>query len=208
MDEKLVEKYKAMLPATDSLKSMVSKGKIEHALINAKLALAEVSKDEFMKWKGSPMKFVCKHDQKKYEELMAVGYHPQLRELMGVIYVKQPYGYCGSCPSGMGSMEYVRFYVNWTNDGDFTDIWEDQGLGRVHVFDPGSGNKRRLPIEYAVRRRVIMPPGLLKMLEEGCKVRRVRAILSWVTIPPARRPNWKPFWGNVVETNIRFHRKK
>lgn len=206
MDEKLVNEYNEMLPVADSLESVVAKGKIEHALIKAKLALDGIKIDDFLAWKKNPIKYVCKHDQKKYEELMAVGYHPQIRELMGVIYVKQPYGFGGSCPQSIGSMEFIRFYVNWTNDGDFNDAWEDQGVGRVHVFDPGNENKKKLPLEYAAERRIFFPPNILKKLESKCQVRSVRAILSWTTIPPAHRPDWKPFWGNVIDTNIRFHK--
>ncbi len=142
MDEKLIKEYKAMLPVTDTLESIVAKGKIEHALINAKLELSGIKKEEFLKWKENPSNFVCKHNPTAYEQLMAVGYHPQLRELMGVVYIKLPYGYCGSCPNGIGSTEYVRFYVDWRDYGDFTDVWEDQGLGRVHVFDPGKENEK------------------------------------------------------------------
>ena len=206
MDEKLVKEYKAMLPGTDTLESIVAKGQIRDVMINARLWLLGIKKDEFIKWKENPMKFVWKHNQTAYEKLVAVGYHPQLRELMGVIYIKRQYGYGGSCPNGFGSPEYVRFYVDWTNNGNFTDLWENQGLGRVHVFDPRKGNVNKLPIEYAVRKGTIMPKKLLSMLESICAVRRVRAILSWAIIPPAGQPNWKPFWGNVVETNIRFHR--
>ncbi|CEG12767.1 hypothetical protein MSIBF_A270001 [groundwater metagenome] len=168
--------------------------------------MSGIKKEEFTKWKENPNIYICKHNPTVYEQLMAVCYHPQLRELMGVIYVKLPYGYCGSCPNGIGSTEYVRFYVDWRNDGDFTDLCEDQGLGSVHVFDPGKENEKKLPIEYAVRKGVRMPKELLVKLESICAVRRVRAILSWVTIPPAGNPNWKPFWGNVVETHIRFHK--
>ncbi len=74
----------------------------------------------------------------------------------------------------------------------------------MHIVN--TPNEKKLPIEYAVRKGIGMPKELLVKLESGCAVRRVRAILSWVTMPPARRPNWKPFWGNVVETHIRFHK--
>jgi len=204
MDEKLVKEYKAMLPGTDTLESIVAKGQIRDVMINARLWLLGIKKDEFIKWKENPMKFVWKHNQTAYEKLVAVGYHPQLRELMGVIYIKRQYGYGGSCPNGFGSPEYVRFYVDWTNNGNFTDLWENQGLGRVHVFDPRKGNVNKLPIEYAVRKGIIMPKKLLSMLESICAVRRVRAILSWAIIPPPGQPNWNPFWGNVVETHIQL----
>ena len=74
MDEKLVNEYKTMLQVTDSLESIVTNGKIEHALIKAKLALDGIKKDDFLAWKKNSMKYVCKHDQKKYGQLMAVGY--------------------------------------------------------------------------------------------------------------------------------------
>lgn len=206
MEKKLIKEYEEMLPPVDTIESIVAKGKLEPILIDAKLKLAGVNKGDFAAWEKDPVKFVCKHNPKAYEELMAVGYHPQLRELMGVINIKLPYGFCGKCPNGTGSMEYVRFYVDWRNDGDFTDIWEDQGLGQVHVFDPGAANDDKLPLEYAVKKSIKLPDNILKRLESRCLVRRVRAILSWVTVPPAKHPKWRPFWGNVFETNIRFHR--
>ncbi len=205
MEEKLVKEYKAMLPSIESLESFVAKGKLKPTLINAKLKLSGVKADDFKVWKKDPMKYVCKHDQVMYEELMAVGYHPQMRELKAVINLKLPYGFGGNCPQCPGSMEYVRFYVDWTTDGDYLDIWEDQGLAGVHVFDPGAANDGKLPLEYAVQKHIRFPGRLWKYLEAKCAVRRVRAILSWVTVPPAGQPDWKPFWGNVFETNIRFH---
>ncbi len=206
MEKKLIKEYEAMLPQADTLESIVAKGKLEPLLIDAKLKLAGVKKDNFIKWKKDPEKFKFMHNPIMYEELMAVGYHPRQRELKGVINIKLPYGYGGTCPRCLGSMEYVRFYLNWNLDGDFTDMWEDQGLGSVHVYDPGAAHENELPLEYAVQKRIRLPGRLWEYLEKQCCVRRVRAILSWVTIPPAGQPNWPPFWGNVFETNIRFHR--
>ncbi|MGD2247725.1 MAG: hypothetical protein PVF58_04915 [Candidatus Methanofastidiosia archaeon] len=208
MKKKLIEEYKAMLPSTETLEAVKAKGKLKPILIDSKLTLSEIKKSDFNEWQKSPLKYVCKHDQTMYEELMCVGYHPQHRELKGVIHIKLPYGFGGNCPQSPGSTQYVRFYINWNNDGDFTDEWEDQGLGIVHVFDPGSAYDNKLPLEYAVQKRigVMFPDWLWEKLESKCLVRRVRAILSWVTIPPAEEPNWKPFWGNVFETNIRFHK--
>jgi len=206
MEKKLIKEYEAMLPSTDTLESVVAKGKLEPILIDAKLKLSNVKKDDFIKWKGDPEKFKWKHNPKMYEELMAVGYHPLRRELMGVVNIKLPYGFGGTCPKFTGSMEYVRFYIDWRRDGDFTDMWEDQGLGSVHVFDPGAAHDTELPLEYAVKKRVRFPNWLWEKLESRCSVRRVRAVCSWVTVPPANRPNWQPFWGNVFETNIRFHK--
>jgi hypothetical protein len=206
MEKKLVEEYEKMLPSTETMESVVAKGKLEPVLIDAKLKLAGIKKADFTEWEKNPEEYVCKHDQKRYEELICVGYHPQLRELKAVMNIKLPYGYGGNCPKHPGSMQYVRFYLDWTNDGLFTGWWEDQGIGSVHVFDPGAANDRKLPLEYAVQKRLDLPGWLWDNLEGKCCVRRVRAILSWSKEPPPIKPKWKPFWGNVFETNIRFHK--
>lgn len=206
MEEGLIKEADAMLPTIDSLDSLVAKGKLIDVLNNYKLKLAKINPEDFVAWKKNPEKFVCKHDPKQYEELMAVGYHPQERELVGVIHVKLPYGFGGLCPNSIGSMQYVRFYLDWTGDGDFIDAFEDQDVGRVHVFDAGSINEKKMPLEYSVKRRLELPYYILSLLERNCAVRKVRAILSWNVMPPAGAPNWKPFWGNVFETKIRFHK--
>ena len=206
MEEKLIKEYEAMLPSTESFESFVAKGKLKPTLINAKLKLAGIKADDFNAWKKNPIKYICEHDQVAYEELMAVGYHPQMRELKAVIHLKLPYGFGGNCPQCPGSMEYVRFYLDWSTDGDFLDLYEDQGLAGVHVFDPGAAWANKLPLEYAVQKRIWLPNCWWEYLEGKCVVRKVRAILSWVNVPPAGQPNWKPFWGNVFETNIRFHK--
>ncbi|MBN1236579.1 MAG: hypothetical protein JW999_11130 [Methanotrichaceae archaeon] len=206
MDEGLIKEAEAMLPTIDTLNSLMAKGKLINVLNDYKLKVAKINPEDFTSWTKNPEKFVCKHNPKQYEELMAVGYHPNERELVGVIHVKLPYGFGGSCPNSIGSMEYVRFYVDWRNDGDFVDAFEDQNVSRVHVFDAGSKNERKMPLEYSVMRRLEFPEFLLSLLEQNCAVRKVRAILSWNIMPPAGAPHWKPFWGNVFETTIRFHK--
>ncbi len=172
-------------------------------LMDTRLKLAGIKKDDFLAWQKAPVEPFA--GSTYYEELMAVGYHPQLRELMGVINVKQTNGYNGSCPGSYGSAQYVRFYVNWSDSGTFTDSWEDQGVGTVYVFDPGTANSGKLPLMYSVRKSIMFPGSLLNHLVGGCAVKKVRAILSWATPPPSGQPNWQPGWGNVINTNVRFH---
>jgi hypothetical protein len=124
-----------------------------------------------------------------YEELGCVGYHPQLKRLEAVVYVKQSSGYNGGiCTSG--SQEYVRFYLS--TDGGAT--WHDQGMSSFTAYDV-QGQSR---LEYAVTREMD-PAKLLCVIEN---LPKVRAILSWNNPPPANTPGFIPVWGNVVEVTI------
>ena len=129
-----------------------------------------------------------------YEELKCLGFYPQERRLEAVIEIKRPSGYGGNA---LGSYEYVGFYVNWNNDPDFIDTGDSVGVVYTHIFDPGSANIRKLPICYSVYRDIIPVP----TLPVGTVV-RARAILSWQTPPTG--PNFKPVWGNVIESWIRI----
>src|SRR5271163_2401443 len=76
-----------------------------------------------------------------YEELKCVGFNPQLNQLEGVVWIKQPTGYDGGiCTSG--SLEYVSFFLSYDNGA----TWLAQGTVSFQVFDvPGAH-----PLEYAV----------------------------------------------------------
>jgi hypothetical protein len=206
MDEKEIKEYKNALPKGDALKALMAKGRPGKMLTDARLTLSKLDKSHYEAWQKAPAEAASGYDPIAYEQLMAVGYDSTLHELMGIVNLKLPYGYGGSCPTSLGSMQYVRFYVDLTGDGDFLDPMEDQGSGRGHVFDPEAANQNRLPIEVGISRRMILLPSVMDLLEKKCEVRRMRAILSWNVEPPGGNPNWMPFWGNVLNTWIRFHR--
>lgn len=124
-----------------------------------------------------------------FEELMCVGYNPQLRQLEAVIYIKQDSGYGGGVCSS-GTFEYVRFYLSFDNGA----TWEDVGMEQFTVNDI-SGPK---PLEYGVT-RAVKPRRKFCFFEN---LPKVRAILSWNLPPPANTPNFTPVWGNVREANI------
>lgn len=127
-----------------------------------------------------------------YEEIMCVGFNPDLNNLEAVVFIKRDYGYSGDICSS-GSLEYVRFYLSYDNG----KIWEDQGITSFKVYDI-PGNK---PLEYAVALR-INPKKYL------CRIKNlplVRAILSWNVQSPANTPNYMPAWGNVKETSIQIN---
>ncbi len=126
-----------------------------------------------------------------FEELKCVGFNPQLNLLEAVIWIKQEFGYGGDICS-VGTPEYVRFYVDWDNTGN----WIDQGMTSFTAHDiPGTK-----PLEYAVTLQI-------NPLEKFCffdNLPNVRAILSWNNPPPPNTPGFIPVWGNVLEARIQI----
>jgi hypothetical protein len=150
----------------------------------------------FGTFKGTGFKLIkAMSTNTSYEELMCLGFHPQLSQLEGVVYVKKNSGYSGGLCSG-GSTEYVRFYLSF--DGGAS--WQDQGMAQFSAYDmPGTK-----PLEYAVsmpvnpRRRFCWTENLIK----------ARAILSWNEPPTANDPGYTPVWGNVVDVDIQVAPRK
>ncbi len=130
-----------------------------------------------------------------YEQIAEIGYNPYQDVLYSVINIKNTYGYSGTlCTSG--SNEYVRFYADLSGNGTFTDLHEDVGVASVNVHDiPGPK-----PFSYCVsvklnpEKKVCLNPYKVK----------VRAILSWNSVPPANTPDYHPVWGEIQETWIQI----
>lgn len=122
-----------------------------------------------------------------YEQLMCVGYNPQLKRLDAVVNIKQSAGYNGGLCTP-GSQEYVKFFVS-TDDGT---TWSDEGTVSFTVWDV-PGDK---PLEYAASLYV-------NLSEKCCKhenLVRVRAILSWSVQPTG--PTDPVVWGNALDAEI------
>jgi hypothetical protein len=126
-----------------------------------------------------------------YEELICIGYNPPLERLEAVVHIKREYGFSGDICSA-GSPEYVRFYVDWKNDGH----WVDVGMKSFTAYDiPGDK-----PLEYDVT----LP---LSPDKKHCTIEnlpKVRAILSWNASPPPDDPDHVPPWGNVRDATIQI----
>ncbi len=142
--------------------------------------------------KVSPFELVKKiKNNTAYEELKCVGYNPHLERLEAVVYTKKDYGFNGDICSS-GTPEYVRFYVDWNNDGK----WVDVGMTSFTAYDiPGDK-----PLEYDVTLK-------LSPKEKFCKIEnlpKVRAILSWNNPPTPKDPDFSPVWGNVEEVQIQI----
>src|SRR5688500_16808549 len=132
-----------------------------------------------------------------WEQLGCVGYNPELSLLEATITLKRATGYSGN-PCTNGSLEYVRFFVDWEDGGG----WQDVGVSSVRVHDvsdapPGDQH----PLAYLVQHRLDDT-----RRRRPCNTRRpllpkVRAVLSWNTLPPTD-PNHLPLYGNRVDTRI------
>jgi len=126
-----------------------------------------------------------------YEEMKCVGFNPQFDRIETVVLLKKGYGYGGDICSS-GTPEYIRFYADWNNDGN----WEDLGVTQFTAYDI-PGNK---PLEYAVT--LMIDPK-----KKWCGIEnlpKVRAILSWNNPPPANDPSFTPVWGNVLDVRIQI----
>ncbi len=136
-----------------------------------------------------PVKIIASNTS--YEELKCVGYNPQFERLEAVVHIKQQSGY-GTGICSVGTPEYVRFYIDWNNNGTWTDL----GLVSFNAYNiPGLK-----PLEYDVTLNI-------DPTEKFCTVEnlpKVRAILSWNFPPPANTPGFIPVWGNVRESRIQI----
>ncbi len=130
-----------------------------------------------------------------YEELVCVGLNNSQSALVGVIRLKESSGYSGD-PCTDGSLEYVTFWGDFNGNGTFETCL---GTASVRVYDveniPSDG------LEFSV----YLPVDLTKYhqpCEQGAKVVKIRAILSWKVPPPCSDPNYVPVWGNREETLV------
>jgi hypothetical protein len=121
-----------------------------------------------------------------YEQLMCVGYQPELKRLDAIINIKQVGGYSGDICTD-GSQEFVKFFTS--TDGT---NWSELGTVSFTVWDvPGPK-----PLEYDATLYVNLP-------EECCRdenLVQVRAILSW-QVPPGG-PDDPVVWGNSLDQTI------
>lgn len=129
-----------------------------------------------------------------YERLDCIGYDPNREALAGVLTVKLPYGFSGSLCTP-GSEEYVAFWVDWGDGAGWTYI--DTASVTVHDIRalPADGLKYAvyLPVDVSAKRQ---------SCRRGPRIAKVRAILSWEQAPPPGDPDWRPHWGNRLETSI------
>jgi hypothetical protein len=132
-----------------------------------------------------------------YEEVTCVSLNPLLNMLEAHVQIKLPVGY-GSDLCHAGTMEYVRFYV------DYGTGWQDVGMVGFDTHDiPNSvdcAKKGDKPLSYVAS----LP---YQPNRDSCGhpvLPKVRAILSWNLPPPSNQPKWPPIWGNVLDQHVQI----
>jgi hypothetical protein len=153
-----------------------------------------------------------------YEELAGCGYHPQRRELVCVVKVKQKGGYNGPAPqmpgtwNSPGSLEWVRFCIAYPaiSNGNTTNPpttlspyngfpWKKVGLSAVRLHNETHGVNG--PWNYGV---VIQADQKLHQLLLEGHTFWARAALSWNY--PSPNVSWCPsgYWGNSQMLKIKL----
>ncbi len=129
-----------------------------------------------------------------YEEVTCLGLEPEQATLYAIVNIKREQGYGGNLCDGPGAREYVRFFADWNDDGDFSDPGEDLGVASIAVHDiPGPK-----PLSYVASLT-------LTRRQVACFFARpvaVRAVLQYNVVPPAGNPNPPITWGNVLDEHV------
>lgn len=128
-----------------------------------------------------------------YEALECIDYKPDTRSLGAIVQIKQAGGYGGS-PCVGGSREYIRFFVDYENDG----TWVDEGLAQFGIYDHATSN------DLCYYAQITLDVNKTSCCQSKPVVPKVRAILSWNNIPTANDPNFQPIWGDVSESSIQI----
>ncbi len=129
-----------------------------------------------------------------FEELTCVGLNTLTDRLGAVIHIKRPTGFNGNLCT-RGSREHVAFWADWNNNGIF-----EQYLGTVSLNVHDISNIPReglfytvqLPLNTRDRLRLCSQPNII----------RIRAVLSWESLPSTTNPNALNHWGNYKDALV------
>lgn len=172
----------------------------------ASLAIPEITKEMLAERNTFHIKQLISpllgRSNKNWEEITCVGYNPDTRRLEAVVAIKQSSGYNGGLCSN-ASVEYVRFFVDFKDGGGYRDM----GLANfkaANISDAPPGAQH--PLKYMVS--IFLDDKKYRKYTDchTAVIPRVRAILSWNTIPTGD-PNQTPHYGNVFEADIQLEKK-
>ena len=130
-----------------------------------------------------------------FEELRCLGLDYNREWLVATVEIKKPSGYSGKL-CDPGSEEHVAFWVDWNDTCDWT--YAGTVSFKVHDFVPmpngGLHYAAILPVDLSMIRRPCEKP----------KIARVRAVLSWSTLPSTTNPDDLNHWGNRVDSHVQI----
>lgn len=131
-----------------------------------------------------------------FEEVKCIGLNTAVDTLGAVVQIKKSSGFNGNmCQKG--SMEHVAFWADWDNDNNFEDY-----LGTVSFETHDINNIPADGLYY----NVALPINVSKHLRRCANPNRikVRAVLSWESLPSATNPNALNTWGNRVDAIVQI----
>lgn len=192
--------------ATRSNKIAVEPHRFGLAHIQAELASNAFSQENFpakiaewqslgLSWQDALVALEKTKADVSYEEIECLGLDYNLERAVATFRVKKPGGYSGDlCQKG--SLEYVAFWADW----DDTCKWTYLGTVAVNVHDiatiPPDGlcYSAILPVDLTHHRQNCELP----------KIARLRAVLSWNSLPSAVDPDALNHWGNRLDTHVQI----
>lgn len=134
-----------------------------------------------------PQKAGPPHGNTTWEQLVCIGYRPQLKRLDGVVRIKQSIGYSGGICAA-GSQEYVRFFASTDNGATWTDL----GLTSFTAWDvPGPK-----PLDFEIS----IPVDLAAKCCKDVNLVLIRGILSW-EVPPTS-PTGPIVFGDGLDVTV------
>ncbi len=174
------------------LKSALASGGLDQAAVTS---ASLVWKDLGLDWNESLKALDQTKADVSYEELRCVGLDYNREWLVATVEVKRPSGYSGGLCDG-GSKEHVAFWVDW----DDTCQWTYAGTVSLKVHDivpfPAGGLHYAaiLPVNLSAVRRPCDKP----------KIARIRAVLSWQTLPSTTDADDLQHWGNRLDAHVQI----
>lgn len=131
-----------------------------------------------------------------FEEVTCVGLNTETDTLGAVIHVKKANGYSGDL-CHKGSTEHVAFWADWNNNGTFdqylgTQSFEIHDISNIPVG--GLYYNVSLPINVTRRLKSCGNPNIVK----------IRAVLSWESLPSTTNPNALNTWGNSKDSLVQL----
>jgi hypothetical protein len=147
-----------------------------------------------------PPQYLMKHASRyqaviEWEELILAAIDPEAGRLRAIVVIHRPDGYSGLYRRH-GSIEYVRFFIDWgTNDG-----FEPISLAHFKICDhPDDVEEREQPRFRRVFASFDQERYWGSMLSGQHP--KVKAVLSWHRVPEMD-PDFVPLFGNAVESKI------
>jgi hypothetical protein len=131
-----------------------------------------------------------------FEQLTCVGLNTETDTLGAVVHIKKANGYSGDL-CHKGSTEHVAFWADWNNNGTFDEYLGTQSF-EIHDITniPATGlyYNVSMPLNVSGRLKSCKTPNIIK----------IRAVLSWESLPSTTNPNALNTWGNSKDSLVQL----